>query len=282
MKKLFLQLIGLVCLFFLTQGVGMAIAYMVAYLFCPQEQITAFVEQPGVMAWMLVLSNVLMCAILFLLRWHKAERFRLNGIGVKDFVATIALMVPVIFIVNMVIEFFDPVDLIKDTILDLAYHPIGVATIVLIGPLTEELVFRMGVMELMMKKGVAPWLAILFSSLIFGVAHGNPVQIPGGILIGMVLGWLYWRSSTIWLPVVAHVFNNFLGIVVMWSFGGEETTVEEISGGDTFMWGFALVNMVIGYVLYRYLERRFARLTTAHEKERDNDEACSATLPNGD
>lgn len=38
-------------------------------------------------------------------------------------------------------------------------------------------------------------------ALIFGVIHLNPAQIPGAALFGLILGWLYWRSGTIWIPV---------------------------------------------------------------------------------
>ena len=102
-------------------------------------------------------------------------------------------------------------DLNKDVFATLVYNPWGVLAIVLVGPFTEELVFRMGIQRHLIRYRMRPWMAILLSALIFGAVHGNPAQIPGAVVFGWVLGWLYWRSGTIWIPVVAHVFNNFVG-----------------------------------------------------------------------
>ena len=100
----------------------------------------------------------------------------------------------------------------------------GVLAIVLVGPVTEELVFRMGIQRHLIRHRMRPWMAILLSALIFGAVHGNPAQIPGAVVFGWVLGWLYWRSGTIWIPVAAHVFNNFVGVAMIWCTEDTDTT----------------------------------------------------------
>ena len=274
------KLTGLVLLFFLMQFLGVGIVYVANWLMGCGYSLNEITMMPQMVAYSLFLSNVLLCLSFFLLRLYNKENFRLQGLHVKDFMATWALMFPVILIVNMLVELFDPIDLNKETIRDLAYHPLGVLAITLIGPLAEELVFRVGCMKLMLDYKLAPWLAILFSSLIFGVAHGNPAQIGGAVLMGVVLGWLYWRSKSFWLPFVAHVFNNSLAIVLLWCYGGEEITIQEMRGAKEFDWLFFLVNLLFAAALFFYLHRRFSIIEC--EREKGNGAVCSEVHRNDD
>ena len=146
-------------------------------------------------------------------------------------------------------------DLNKDVFATLVYNPWGVLAIVLVGPVTEELVFRMGIQRHLIRHRMRPWMAILLSALIFGAVHGNPAQIPGAVVFGWVLGWLYWRSGTIWIPVAAHVFNNFVGVAMIWCTEDTDTTLVELCGGAVAASVWALAAAVCGYVGYRYLDK---------------------------
>ena len=164
-------------------------------------------------------------------------------------------MLPVIFIVNLLLETLTLEDLNKDVFATLVYNPWGVLAIVLVGPVTEELVFRMGIQRHLIRHRMRPWMAILLSALIFGAVHGNPAQIPGAVVFGWVLGWLYWRSGTIWIPVAAHVFNNFVGVAMIWCTEDTDTTLVELCGGAVAASVWALAAAVCGYVGYRYLDK---------------------------
>ena len=117
------KLAGLVLLFFLMQFLGVGIVYVANWLMGCGYSLNEITMMPQMVAYSLFLSNVLLCLSFFLLRLYNKENFRLQGLHVKDFMATWALMFPVILIVNMLVELFDPVDLNKETIRDLAYHP---------------------------------------------------------------------------------------------------------------------------------------------------------------
>ena len=75
------------------------------------------------------------------------------------------------------------------------------------------------------------------------------------VVFGWVLGWLYWRSGTIWIPVAAHVFNNFVGVAMIWCTEDTDTTLVELCGGAVAASVWALAAAVCGYVGYRYLDK---------------------------
>lgn len=76
-----------------------------------------------------------------------------------------------------------------------------------LGPIAEELLFR-GIVLRTLK----PWgkqAAIIISALVFGLFHGNVVQIPFAFAVGVVLGYVAVEHS-IWWAIVLHIINNFV------------------------------------------------------------------------
>lgn len=88
--------------------------------------------------------------------------------------------------------------------------------IAVIAGVGEELVFR----GLLMRKlflgikniHVAIWLA----GFIFAVIHFQFYGILPRMMLGVLFGYLYYWTGNIWVPIVAHIFNNGLAIIVMY------------------------------------------------------------------
>lgn len=81
---------------------------------------------------------------------------------------------------------------------------------VTLGPgLGEELLFR-GLLLRSFLNGLPAPLAILFSSILFGVIHLDALQSVGAGIIGLYLGVVAYRCRSIWPAVAAHAINNFI------------------------------------------------------------------------
>lgn len=77
----------------------------------------------------------------------------------------------------------------------------------LAAPVVEELIFRGLLLRLL-----EPWgkrFAIVASALLFGLFHGNLVQIPYAFLVGLVLGVVTMEYSIGW-AMVLHMVNNLV------------------------------------------------------------------------
>ena len=100
------------------------------------------------------------------------------------------------------------------------YHDQGIVvfvfTTVLIPAFCEELFFRGLIMTNLMPLGRN--FAIIASGIIFGLIHGNHDQILFATVAGIVFGWLYAETGTIWCGVLAHMLNNFIAVIetVLW------------------------------------------------------------------
>ena len=81
----------------------------------------------------------------------------------------------------------------------------------IIAPILEEILFR-GIILKGFLKNYTVWKAITFSSLIFAIAHFNLRQGIVTFLMGFFLGWLYFKTKSLILPIFAHIINNSLAV----------------------------------------------------------------------
>ena len=80
-------------------------------------------------------------------------------------------------------------------------------SIVLMGPLAEELMFR-GVIQTRLARAMPAWTAVVLQAVLFGVTHGTPIQMAYAFLIGLALGFLRSRTGSILPGFAAHAAFN--------------------------------------------------------------------------
>ena len=90
----------------------------------------------------------------------------------------------------------------------------GYFAVGLLAPVCEELVFRGAILRALLGSISRHWLAIAISALLFALIHANPAQMPHAFLVGLLLGWLYYRTSSIVPGIVYHWVNNSVAYVV--------------------------------------------------------------------
>ncbi|MGI6232095.1 MAG: CPBP family intramembrane glutamic endopeptidase [Prevotella sp.] len=95
-------------------------------------------------------------------------------------------------------------------------EPVGYLAIGILAPLAEELVFRGAILGRLLQlfSQRLHWVAILLSALIFGAVHGNLPQFVHATFIGLILGWMYYRTNSVAPGVVFHWINNTVAYVM--------------------------------------------------------------------
>ncbi len=79
--------------------------------------------------------------------------------------------------------------------------------------LIEEFAFRGVLMSRLRKYGDG--FAIFISALMFGVMHGNLVQAPFAFILGLVFGYFYILTGSIWVGVAVHFLNNLFPSLIL-------------------------------------------------------------------
>ena len=110
--------------------------------------------------------------------------------------------------------------------------PWGYVAICIFAPLVEEVVFRGAILRELLT-AYRPWVAIIVSALFFAAAHFNPAQMPHAFLIGVLMGWMYWRTGSILPGILLHWVNNTVAYVVANLYPGMfDLTLGDLFGGN--------------------------------------------------
>ena len=109
----------------------------------------------------------------------------------------------------------------------------GYLVVGLMAPLAEEVVFRGAVLRSLLQwKERQPWLGIAISALLFSAAHLNPAQLPHTFLVGLLLGWMYYRTDSIVPGVVYHWVNNTVAYVMYNLYPNPDMTLADLFGSE--------------------------------------------------
>ncbi len=130
----------------------------------------------------------------------------------------------------------------------------------LAAPLCEELAFR-GVLNRALLQRLPAWAAVVLGGFIFSAFHFDPVGFAARWALGMLFGWLAWRSGSIWPGIAAHAGNNLTSLLLYLAnpeAGDKETDPQQI----------AMMFVTAGLVLSALLQlpRRFPKLLDAPKK----------------
>jgi len=131
---------------------------------------------------------------------------------------------------------------------------INIFMIAILPAFAEEILFR-GALASMFKgwtKNVH--LAVFLSSFIFAAIHLQFYGFLPRFLLGMALGYLFFWSGSLWLPIVAHFTNNFLSVIVEFLFrkGIIHTNAENFGMGNAAWLTVISIIGVTGLLFYIY------------------------------
>lgn len=124
-----------------------------------------------------------------------------------------------------------------------------ILTAVIMAPIFEEIIFRGIIQKGLINKGVEPWKAILYASIIFGVVHANPWQFVGAVLLGCVLGLVYYKTKSLLLPMLLHGFNNLCSSLLI-LYTKNESFADAFKVSEWIILGIGIVIFSLFYYLF--------------------------------
>lgn len=101
---------------------------------------------------------------------------------------------------------------------DLIGYGLVFLMLVVIPPLCEELLFR-GFLFGTLLKSFPTWTAILVTSLLFGIAHGQANVFFDTFALSLVLCWLRLKTKSIWAGVFLHALKNLIAFILLYIIG---------------------------------------------------------------
>ena len=216
----------------------------------------------------MVLSGIAMIWHLIHFKYVKFNLKSFSEVPGKTIGLSIPFIVAGMIFVNLCSEFLNLPDHLQDTFLGMSRNVFGILSITVMAALVEELLFRGAIQGHLLRKGMKASHAILVSSAIFGIIHMNPIQIPFAFAIGLIFGWLYYRTGSLVPGIIGHFINNTIACIQMATMSKEEfntKTIEWLGEGPTYALLVASLTVMIG--MFFYLKKRLPDAPKYNEEE---------------
>lgn len=165
-----------------------------------------------------VVSSLLVLAIF---AWRKYTPFKRDYLASRPWAALfwVAIMAFGIILPSEQLQEWMGTDMpeaMEQLLMRMMGNPFGYLAIGIMAPLAEEVVFRGAILRTLLRVfgNRWHWVAIAISALVFGAVHGNLPQFVHATIIGMLLGWMYYRTGSIVPGIVLHWVNNSIAFVM--------------------------------------------------------------------
>ncbi len=86
-----------------------------------------------------------------------------------------------------------------------------IAYVAVLGPITEEILCRGAILNI--SSAVSRRFALVASAVLFGLMHGNFIQIINATIMGLFLAYVAEKTKSLVAPTILHIFNNSLSVI---------------------------------------------------------------------
>lgn len=118
----------------------------------------------------------------------------------------------------------------------------------------EELIFRGIIQKELGRWTKNPVIAIWVTGFIFSAIHLQFEGLLPRMALGIILGYLYYWSRNLWVPIIAHAINNGLQVCMIYFMGMD---VEEVDQQTSQLeWWMLPVSILLMYLLYTQIKKQ--------------------------
>lgn len=133
---------------------------------------------------------------------------------------------------------------------------INILVVAIMAGIGEELVFR-GVLQ----KFIIGWTknvhaGILISAFIFSAVHLQFFGFLPRFALGVLLGYMFLWSRSIWVPIIAHSFNNAMVIIVSSAFIKDNSFMESLNNENPPVWTGIISLALVCFFMYKLKTRK--------------------------
>lgn len=136
---------------------------------------------------------------------------------------------------------------------------IAIFIIAFLPALFEEMFFRGALQNTLQRWWKKPIIAIVVTSIIFSAIHFSIYLFLSRFLLGLVLGWIFYKSRNIWVGTLVHFLNNLFALAQIFVMSKTKVKID-VSKLDAELpwWGIVIsfvFLLIFGYLFQRASER---------------------------
>lgn len=160
-------------------------------------------------------------------------------------IAAISMLIPSVFLQDRMPELHNNME---NELMAMLQGPLGYIAVALIGPIVEEIVFRGAILNALLKWDKLQgkhWWAIIISACLFALIHFNPAQTPHALLMGVLFGWIVYRTGSILPTIMMHVINNSIAFITAQFYSDPNIKLIDIFGSQQTIGIVVIISLII-------------------------------------
>lgn len=199
----------------------------------------------------MLLSSIVMIAHLLIFKYVRIGKGFLHEVKRNVLILSTMFVGCMMIFFNIVAVWMGLENHMENEIEMLLNSGAGIISVALVAPILEELLFRGAIQGILLHFFNRPWMAIAIASLLFGVIHGNPIQIFYATCLGAGFGWIYYRTGSLLPAIVGHIINNSLAVISNLLYGAKSTAevVNSTSADITLAIVAAIFALIFAHVI---------------------------------
>lgn len=234
-----IDLLATLGIFFLVQFFTGVVAIALGWQLSMPEGVAELSNELQRMAEIDLGHSVFLCAmvsqpliLLLVLLYRSIRRGRWVGIkiSVNGFNPSVLLW-GVLLIISSVVVIEPLMDMLPAMKVPEGRGVYMILALLVVAPIFEELLCR-GVILEAVRSRYSAWVGCVVSAVIFAVMHVEPQAVLNAFVLGLLLGYVYLRTNSIFAPIILHSINNVFAYMFL-IFGVSHLSLSEMIGGGT-------------------------------------------------
>jgi membrane protease YdiL (CAAX protease family) len=117
----------------------------------------------------------------------------------------------------------------------------------------EEVCFRGGIQNILMRWFKGPWIAIILTAIIFSAVHVSYYGFLVRFALGVALGLVFYYSGSLWLNIIFHFLFNGIQVTAMYASTIQGAKTSKDIEQNFPMWAgiIALVFIIYAFIYFR-------------------------------
>ncbi|HEY8918947.1 MAG TPA: CPBP family intramembrane glutamic endopeptidase [Chitinophaga sp.] len=163
---------------------------------------------------------------------------------------------------DLLIERLLQMPTVKDLIVNLLL-------IAVLPAIAEEVFFRGVMQRLVIQLVRLPWLGVLITAILFSAVHMQLLGFVPRVLLGFLLGAIYYLSGNLWLSILGHFLVNGIQVFAAYLYQVKVIS-EDPSKSSTTSWYVALISALVTLSLLWVLYKRTKLPAQAEKSQPEN------------
>lgn len=127
---------------------------------------------------------------------------------------------------------------------------VNLLVIAIIPAVGEELLFRGCLQRIFSDWANSFHWGIWISAILFSAIHVQFYGFLPRMILGALFGYLFFLGKSIWIPILAHFFNNASAVVMAYFFQQQGKSLNNIMKPESYSWYLVIVSVIFTTLLF--------------------------------